>query len=89
MTDQNDDDNHGKVTEAPLAAATTAATNITWHDQKVSKDSRWKVAGHGGALLWFTGKKKHLNITGRRSAAGERKLTPLDLYILLFWVFQA
>ncbi|HEX6984386.1 MAG TPA: adenylyl-sulfate kinase [Planctomycetaceae bacterium] len=31
------------------------ATNVTWHDHKVSKADRWKRSGHKGALLWFTG----------------------------------
>jgi adenylylsulfate kinase len=35
--------------------AQQVATNITWHDHKVSKADRWKLAGHKGALLWFTG----------------------------------
>ncbi|MBI1311115.1 adenylyl-sulfate kinase [bacterium] len=31
------------------------ATNITWHDHHVDRASRWKQAGHKGAVLWFTG----------------------------------
>jgi adenylylsulfate kinase len=31
------------------------ATNITWHEHHVSKDERWKQAGHKAAVLWFTG----------------------------------
>jgi adenylylsulfate kinase len=31
------------------------ATNITWHDHKVSKAERSKLNGHKGAVLWFTG----------------------------------
>ena len=31
------------------------ATNVTWHDHKVSKADRAKNNGHKGALLWFTG----------------------------------
>jgi adenylylsulfate kinase len=31
------------------------ATNVTWHDHTVSKDERWKLNGHKGAVLWFTG----------------------------------
>lgn len=31
------------------------ATNVTWHDHKVSKSERSKLNGHKGAVLWFTG----------------------------------
>ena len=31
------------------------ATNVTWHEHKVSKDERSKLNGHKGAVLWFTG----------------------------------
>ena len=31
------------------------ATNVTWHDHKVSKAERSKLNGHKGAVLWFTG----------------------------------
>jgi len=31
------------------------ATNITWHDHKVSKAERAILNGHKGAVLWFTG----------------------------------
>jgi adenylylsulfate kinase len=31
------------------------ATNITWHQHQVSKEDRAKLAGHRGAVLWFTG----------------------------------
>ena len=31
------------------------ATNIVWHEHKVSKQERWKLMGHRGAVLWFTG----------------------------------
>lgn len=31
------------------------ATNITWHDHKVSSGERQKLMGHKGAVLWFTG----------------------------------
>lgn len=35
--------------------AEQVATNVTWHDHKVSKADRAKLSGHKGALLWFTG----------------------------------
>jgi adenylylsulfate kinase len=31
------------------------ATNITWHEHKVSRAEREKRNGHKGAVLWFTG----------------------------------
>ncbi len=31
------------------------ATNITWHEGKVTPENRAKVIGHHGAVLWFTG----------------------------------
>ena len=31
------------------------ATNITWHEQHVTRDEREKLNGHRGAVLWFTG----------------------------------
>lgn len=31
------------------------STNVTWHEHKVSKDERFKMNGHKGAVLWFTG----------------------------------
>lgn len=31
------------------------ATNVTWHDHKVTHDDRVKLMGHKGAVIWFTG----------------------------------
>lgn len=31
------------------------ATNVTWHDHKVTKEERCRLNGHKGAVLWFTG----------------------------------
>ena len=31
------------------------ATNVTWHEHRVSSADREKLMGHRGALLWFTG----------------------------------
>jgi adenylylsulfate kinase len=31
------------------------ATNVTWHEHSVAKESREKLNGHKGAILWFTG----------------------------------
>ena len=46
---------------------TSKATNITWHDQKVSKDNRWQLSGHKGLVLWFTG----LSGAGKSSVANQ------------------
>jgi adenylylsulfate kinase len=31
------------------------ATNVHWHDHAVTREEREKLAGHKGAVLWFTG----------------------------------
>jgi adenylylsulfate kinase len=31
------------------------ATNVTWHAHAVPKEDRYKLKGHKGAVLWFTG----------------------------------
>lgn len=31
------------------------ATNITWHEHHVGRDERFRLMGHKGAILWFTG----------------------------------
>ena len=31
------------------------ATNVTWHEHRVSTADRQQLMGHKGALLWFTG----------------------------------
>ena len=31
------------------------ATNVTWHEHRVSKADRQKLNGHKSAVLWFTG----------------------------------
>ena len=31
------------------------ATNVTWHDHRVSSKDRKALKGHTGAVLWFTG----------------------------------
>jgi adenylylsulfate kinase len=41
------------------------ATNVTWHDHKVSKEERCRLNGHKGAVLWFTG----LSACGKSSIA--------------------
>ncbi|KAG7343895.1 adenylylsulfate kinase-domain containing protein [Nitzschia inconspicua] len=41
------------------------ASNITWHDQAVSQEERWKLGGHRGAVVWFTG----LSGAGKSSVA--------------------
>ena len=41
------------------------STNITWHKSTVSQNDRWKLAGHKGAVVWFTG----LSGAGKSSVA--------------------
>jgi len=41
------------------------STNITWHSSTVGQDDRWKLAGHKGAIVWFTG----LSGAGKSSVA--------------------
>ena len=41
------------------------STNITWHEQVVSQTERWKLSGHKGAVVWFTG----LSGAGKSSVA--------------------
>ena len=41
------------------------STNITWHEATVSQTDRWKLAGHRGAIVWFTG----LSGAGKSSVA--------------------
>lgn len=43
------------------------ATNVTWHAHKVTRDERCKLAGHKGAVLWFTG----LSACGKSTIANE------------------
>ena len=38
-----------------MATSPTSDNNITWHEQKVKKEQRWKLNNHQGAVLWFTG----------------------------------
>lgn len=41
------------------------STNITWHEQQVSRESRERIKGHRGAVIWFTG----LSASGKSSIA--------------------
>lgn len=43
------------------------ATNVTWHAHTVSKEDRYKLSGHKGAVLWFTG----LSACGKSTVANE------------------
>ncbi len=43
------------------------ATNVTWHAHKVTREDRNKLAGHKGAVLWFTG----LSACGKSTIANE------------------
>ncbi|CAN5323686.1 adenylyl-sulfate kinase [soil metagenome] len=44
-----------------------AASNLTWHHHKVTKELREKLNGHKGATLWFTG----LSGSGKSTLANE------------------
>lgn len=48
------------------------ATNVTWHDHSVTRDERYKLMGHKGCILWFTG----LSACGKSTIANavDRKL---------------
>jgi adenylylsulfate kinase len=41
------------------------ATNVTWHDHRVSSEDREKIKGQKGAVLWFTG----LSASGKSTVA--------------------
>jgi adenylylsulfate kinase len=43
------------------------ATNVTWHEHRVSTEDRCKLNGHKGAVLWFTG----LSACGKSTVANE------------------
>ncbi|MBC8291134.1 MAG: adenylyl-sulfate kinase [Planctomycetes bacterium] len=43
------------------------ATNVTWHEHRVDRDSRWNLSGHKGVVLWFTG----LSACGKSTIANE------------------
>lgn len=43
------------------------ATNITWHEQRVSPEERARLSGHRGVVVWFTG----LSACGKSSVANE------------------
>ncbi|MCP5107935.1 MAG: adenylyl-sulfate kinase [bacterium] len=43
------------------------ATNITWHEHKISRDAREALLKQKGALLWFTG----LSASGKSTVANE------------------
>eukprot|EP00980_Cylindrotheca_fusiformis_P007102 scaffold1489_cov194-Cylindrotheca_fusiformis.AAC.12 len=57
----------GYAIQQTTTMTSSQATNITWHDQKVDKESRWKLNGHRGAVLWFTG----LSGAGKSSVANQ------------------
>ena len=39
--------------------------NLTWHEHAVSREERWKLKGHRGAVLWFSG----LSASGKSTIA--------------------
>lgn len=56
-----------KMSEQNTENADGSANNISWHPHSVTRSQRWKVAGHSGAVLWFTG----LSGSGKSSIANE------------------
>jgi adenylylsulfate kinase len=66
--------NTEKVAKKPKGPLITELSreskNITWHYQKVSREERWQVGGHGGAVLWFTG----LSGAGKSSIANQLEM---------------
>ena len=55
----------------------TNDTNVTWHEQSVSRTMREKKNGHSGCVIWFTG----LSGSGKSTIANtlEHKLHHLDI----------
>ena len=43
------------------------ATNVTWHEHKVSREDREKLLNQKGVVLWFTG----LSGSGKSTIANE------------------
>ena len=60
----------------PPAETKSKGGNITWHSQTVGQNDRWQKAGHGGAVLWFTG----LSGAGKSTVANqvEKLLNGID-----------
>ena len=59
------------------------ATNVTWHEHKVTKDERSKLNGHKGAVLWFTvlsacGKSTIANAVDHRLSLAGKHSVVLD-----------
>lgn len=57
------------------------ATNVTWHDHRVSSADRKKLKGHGSCMLWFTG----LSAAGKSTIANtvDHKLAELGKHTYL------
>lgn len=57
------------------------ATNVTWHDHRVSRDDREKIKGQRSAVLWFTG----LSACGKSTIANtvDHKLNALGKHTYL------
>ena len=45
----------------------TKATNVVWHEHKVSRQERESLLGQKGVLIWFTG----LSASGKSTVANE------------------
>ena len=54
------------------------ATNVTWHDHRVSSADRQKLNGHKVAVLWFTG----LSASGKSTVANtvDHKLNAMGIH---------
>jgi adenylylsulfate kinase len=48
----------------------SSTLDITWHEQKVSRNDRQKIKGHRSAVLWFTG----LSAAGKSTIANAVEL---------------
>ncbi len=57
------------------------ATNVTWHDHRVSSADRKQLMGHKGCILWFTG----LSASGKSTIANtvDHKLHSLGKHTYL------
>jgi len=56
-------------------------TNVTWHEQQVSRDDRQRLNGHQGCVLWFTG----LSGCGKSTVANlvDQKLHRMAVHTIL------
>ena len=50
----------------PATESNASSPDIVWHEHAVNRESREKLHGHQGAVIWFTG----LSGSGKSSVAG-------------------